>query len=205
MKAKVIAMDGKAAGEIELNPAVFGLTPRRDILQRVVEWQRAKRQAGTHATKGRSDVSGTTKKPWKQKGSGKARAGSRRSTQWVGGGISFGPVVRSHAYDLTKKFRKLGLRHALSAKQAEGSLIILEGTAVADAKAKGLAAAITKQGWQKPLIIDVTVDVNFALASRNIKHVDVLPQVGINVYDILRHKELVLTRAAVETLEARLA
>lgn len=205
MKAKIIALDGKAAGEIDLNPAVFGLTPRKDILQRVVEWQRARKQAGTHATKGRSDVSGTTKKPWKQKGSGKARTGSRRGVQWVGGGIAFGPVVRSHAYDLTKKFRKLGLRHALSAKQAEGSLIILDSTIAADAKAKTLSAAIVQHGWQKPLIIDVTVDANFALASRNLKHVDVLPQVGINVYDILRHKELVLTKAAVATLEARLA
>ena len=205
MKAKVIALDGKAAGEIDLNPAIFGLTPRKDILQRVVEWQRAKKQAGTHLVKGRSEVSGTTKKPWKQKGSGRARTGSRRSTQFVGGGTIFGPVVRSHAYDLTKKFRKLGLRHALSAKQTAGELIILDGAASKDAKTKAIATAITKHGWQKPLIVDVTVDESFLRAARNIKHVDVLPQIGINVYDILRHKELVLTKAAVETLEARLA
>lgn len=205
MKAKVIAFDGKAAGEIQLNPAVFGLTPRKDILQRVVEWQRAKKQAGTHLVKSRSDVSGTTKKPWKQKGSGRARAGSRRSTQFVGGGTIFGPVVRSHAYDLTKKFRQLGLRHALSAKQAAGELIILDGVATKETKTKAIALAIGKHGWQKPLIVDVSVEESFVRAARNIKYVDVLPQVGINVYDILRHKELVLTKAAVETLEARLA
>jgi large subunit ribosomal protein L4 len=205
MKAKVIAIDGKAAGEIDLNPEIFGLTPRKDILQRVVEWQRAKKQAGTHLVKSRSDVSGTTKKPWKQKGSGRARTGSRRGTQWVGGGTIFGPVVRSHAYDLTKKFRKLGLRHALSAKQAAGELVILDGVAAKEAKTKSIAAAIGKHGWQKPLIVDVNVEESFVRAARNIKHVDVLPQVGINVYDILRHKELVLTKAAVETLEARLA
>ena len=205
MKAKIIALDGKAAGEMDLNPAIFGLTPRKDILQRIVEWQRAKKQAGTHLVKGRSEVSGTTKKPWKQKGSGKARAGSRRGTQWVGGGTAFGPVVRGHAYDLTKKFRKLGLRHALSAKQTAGQLIILDGVSSKDAKTKAVADAIAKQGWQKPLIVDVTVDDAFLKAARNIKNVDVLPQVGINVYDILRHKELVLTKAVVEALEARLA
>jgi large subunit ribosomal protein L4 len=205
MKAKIIALDGKAAGEMDLNPAVFGLTPRKDILQRVVEWQRAKRQAGTHLVKGRGEVSGTTKKPHKQKGSGRARAGSRRGAQWVGGGTVFGPVVRSHAYDLTKKFRKLGLRHALSAKQSAGELVILDGAIAKDAKTKFVADSIAKHGWVKPLIIDVSVDEAFGRAARNIKHVDVLPQVGINVYDILRHKELVLTKAAVETLEARLA
>ena len=205
MKAKIIALDGKAAGEMDLNPAIFGLTPRKDILQRVVEWQRAKRQAGTHLVKGRGEVSGTTKKPHKQKGSGRARAGSRRGAQWVGGGTVFGPVVRSHAYDLTKKFRKLGLRHALSAKQSAGELVILDGAIAKDAKTKFVADSIAKHGWVKPLIIDVSVDEAFGRAARNIKHVDVLPQVGINVYDILRHKELVLTKAAVETLEARLA
>ena len=205
MKAKVIALDGKAAGDIELSEAIFGLTPRKDILQRVVEWQRAKKQAGTHMTKGRSGVSGTTAKPWKQKGTGRARAGSRRGTQWVGGGISFGPVVRSHAYDLTKKFRKLGLRHALSSKQQSGQLIVIDSAMLSDNKSKALAVTFAKHGWVKPLIIDAELNENFVRAARNLKHVDVLPQIGINVHDILRHKELILTKAAIQSLEARLS
>jgi large subunit ribosomal protein L4 len=205
MKAKVIALDGQASGEVELDDAVFGLEPRKDIMQRMVEWQRAKKQAGNHKTKGISEIAGTTAKPWRQKGTGRARQGSRRATQFVGGQTVFGPVVRSHAHELTKKFRRLGLKHALSAKQKEGKLIILSDAKVKNAKTKELAAQFAKQGWVKPLIVDATVDESFAKASRNLKGVDVLPQVGINVYDILNHSELVLTKEAAETLQARLA
>ncbi len=205
MKAKIVALDGKEVGSVELNEAIFGLETRKDILHRIVEWQRAKARAGTHKTKTISEVSGTTAKPWKQKGGGRARHGSKRSAQWVGGGRPFGPVVRSHAVNLTKKFRKLALKTALSAKQAEGKLIIIENTTIKDAKTKAIVAQFKALGWQKPLIIDATVDQNFAMAARNIKHVDVLPQMGINVIDILKHSELVLTKAALESLEARLA
>lgn len=205
MKAKVITIDAAAAGEIELNPSVFGLPARKDILQRMVEWQRAKAQTGSHKTKQRAEVSGTTKKMYKQKGTGNARHGAKRAPQFVGGGVVFGPLVRSHAYDLTKKFRRLALRTALSVKQASGDLVILNEAKLVESKTSLLVAQFEKLGWTKPLIVDAVVDESFARAARNIKHVDVLPQVGVNVYDILRHKELVLTKAAVETLEARLS
>ncbi len=205
MKAKMIGLDGKPAGELELNKDVFGLEARADILHRMVEWQRAKKQRGTHKTKTIGEISGTTAKPYKQKGTGRARQGSRRSTQFVGGQTCFGPVVRSHAHTLTKKFRKLALKTALSAKQKEGSLVILSEASAKDGKTAGLVAQFQKLGWEKPLIVDAKVDEAFFKAARNIKHVDILPQEGINVYDILRHKELVLTQAAVKSLEERLA
>lgn len=205
MKLNITTLDAKASGEITLNPDIFGLKPRKDILQRMVEYQRAKKRAGTHKTKGISDISGTTKKPFKQKGTGNARQGSLRSPQFRGGATIFGPVVRSHAVSLNKKFRKLALKTAPSAKQKSGELVILADAKVKDAKTKDLAQKFEKLGWKRPLIIDATVDEGFAKAARNLKYVDVLPQIGINVYDILRHKELVLTKAAVESLEARLS
>lgn len=205
MKLNITTLDAKASGEITLNPEIFGLKPRKDILQRMVEYQRAKKRAGTHKTKGISDISGTTKKPFKQKGTGNARQGSLRSPQFRGGATIFGPVVRSHAVSLNKKFRKLALKTALSAKQKSGDLVILADTKLKEAKTKDLALKFEKLGWQRPLIIDDAVDEGFAKAARNLKYVDVLPQIGINVYDILRHKELVLTKAAVESLEARLS
>jgi len=210
VKAKIISLDASlsgnlASGEQELNPAIFGLPSRADILHRMVEWQRAKRRAGTHKTKGVSEVSGTTKKPFKQKGGGRARQGSLRSTQFRGGGVIFGPVVRSHAHDLTKKFRKLALKTALSVKQSTGSLLVLTEATVNDGKAATLASQLKVLGWVKPLIIDAEPNELFVRAARNLKNVDVLPIVGINVYDILKHKELVLTKAALESLEARLA
>lgn len=205
MKAKIVALDGKDAGSVELNEAIFGLEVRKDILHRIVEWQRAKARAGTHKTKTISEVSGTTAKPWNQKGGGRARQGSKRSTQWVGGGRPFGPVVRSHDTGLTKKFRKLALRTALSAKQAEGKLIIIADTKISEVKTKAIVEKFAALGWQKPLIIDQTVDAGFAQAARNIKFVDVLPEIGINVRDILKHQELVLTKAALDTLQERLA
>lgn len=204
MKTKVIALDGSAAGDVDLKEDIFGCAVRKDILQRMVEYQRAAKQAGTHKTKERGEISGTTKKPYKQKGTGRARQGSLKGPQMVGGGIAHGPRVRSHAHNLTKKFRKLALKTALSAKQADGTLVILKEAAVKDAKTAKLAASFAKLGWSKPLIIDTKLDEGFARAARNIKHVDVLPEVGVNVYDILRHKELVLTKAAVDALQARL-
>lgn len=206
MKTKVITLENKAAGDIELNDAVFGLPARQDILHRVVEWQRAKRQAGTHKTKGESEVSGTGKKPYKQKGTGNARKGSLRSPQDRGGAVIFGPVVRSHAYSLPKKIRALGLKTALSVKAASGKLIVLEEANLKDGKTKSLTANFKKMGVTSALIIDgKEVNEGFARAARNIKHVDVLPAIGANVYDILRRDTLVLTKAAVQQLEERLS
>ncbi len=205
MKVKVTTLENKAAGEIDLSDTVFGIEVRNDILHRMVEWQRAKKQAGTHKTKTVSEISGTTKKPWNQKGTGRARAGSLRGPHFRGGATMFGPVVRSHAVGLNKKFRKLAMKHALSAKQKEGTLFVIENADMKDAKSKTIAAAFKKNGWDKPLIIGgAKLDEIFAKAARNIKHVDVLPQAGVNVYDILRHKQLVLTKDAVKHLEERL-
>jgi large subunit ribosomal protein L4 len=205
MKANVLNLDNQQVGDIELSEAVFGLPVRRDILARVVNWQLAKRRAGTHKTKGVSDISGTSKKPYKQKGTGRARQGSLRSPQFRGGAVIFGPVVRSHEFGLQKKVRKLGLKTALSVKQAEGKLIVIDSAALAEAKTKALRARFGALGWDSVLIIDgATVDEGFARAARNIPKVDVLPQQGANVYDILRRDTLVLTRDAVTQLEARL-
>ncbi|MBV8888250.1 MAG: 50S ribosomal protein L4 [Alphaproteobacteria bacterium] len=205
MKLAVRNLDNHEVGDIELAEEVFGLRVRPDILARVVNWQLAKRRAGTHKTKGISDISGTTKKPYKQKGTGRARQGSLRSPQFRGGATIFGPVVRSHAFDLQKKVRKLGLKMALSSKQAEGKLVVIDAATIAEAKTKVLYARLADLGWESVLIIDgVAVDQGFARAARNIPKVDVLPQQGANVYDILRRDTLVLTRAAVEQLEARL-
>ena len=205
MKIKVLTLENKAAGEIELSDAIFGLKVRKDIIHRMVEWQRSKARSGTHKTKTVSEISGTTKKPWKQKGTGQARAGSLRSTQFRGGSTIFGPVVRSHEVGLTKKVRKLALKTALSAKQAEGTLFIIEDTKMKDIKTKAIVAAFKKIGWDRPLIIDGTmVDEAFAKSARNIQFVDVLPQQGANVYDIIRHKQLVPTKDAVKHLEERL-
>ena len=205
MKLKVVTLENKAAGEIELSDSIFGLEVRKDLLHRMVEWQRAKARAGTHKTKGVSEISGTTKKPFKQKGTGSARQGSLRSPQFRGGATIFGPVVRSHEYGMQKKVRKLALKIALSSKQADGTLFILESATVKTPKTKDIVDAFKKNGWDAPLIIDGNqVDEAFAKAARNIKFVDVLPQQGANVYDILRHKQLVLTKDAVKHLEERL-
>jgi large subunit ribosomal protein L4 len=205
MKLKVHNLDNKEVGDIDLADEVFGLPVRSDILARVVNWQLAKRRAGTHKTKGISEISGTTRKPYKQKGTGRARQGSLRSPQFRGGAVIFGPVVRSHEFGLQKKVRKLGLKTALSAKQAEGKLVVIDAASVAEAKTKALRAQFETLGWESVLIIDgPAVDESFAKAARNLPKVDVLPQQGANVYDILRRDTLVLTRAAVEQLEARL-
>jgi len=205
MKLAVKNLENETIGEIELSEEVFGLKVRSDILARAVNWQLAKRRAGTHKTKGVSEIQGTTKKPYKQKGTGRARQGSLRSPQFRGGAVIFGPVVRSHAYDLQKKVRRLALKTALSAKQAEGKLVVLDAATLAEGKTKLLGQRLAKLGWDSVLIIGgTTLDENFARAARNLPKVDVLPQQGANVYDILRRDTLVLTREAVEQLEARL-
>jgi large subunit ribosomal protein L4 len=205
MKLTVRNLDNEEVGAIELADEIFGLPIRRDILARVVNWQLAKRRAGTHKTKGISEIRGTTKKPYKQKGTGRARQGSLRSPQFRGGARIFGPVVRSHAFDLQKKVRRLGLKIALSAKQDEGKLVVIDAAHIGEAKTKALRARLAALGWDSVLIIDGSVvEENFARAARNLPWVDVLPQQGTNVYDILRRDTLVLTREAVRHLEARL-
>jgi large subunit ribosomal protein L4 len=205
MKCPVITFDNKTVGEIELDEAVFGVTPRKDILARMVNWQLAKRRAGTHKAKGISDVSGTTKKPYRQKGTGRARQGSLRSPQFRGGGIIFGPVPRSHAHDLPKKVRNLALRCALSSKQRDGKLIVVDSVAADSPKTAKLAQRLEKLGFNSVLIVAGSeVDENFRRAAANLAGVDVLPQAGANVYDILRCDTLVLSRDAVQHLEARL-
>lgn len=204
MELKVTTLEGKAAGSVQLSDDIFGLEPRADIIQRCVNWQLAKRQAGTHKTKGRAEVWRTGKKMYKQKGTGGARHGSQRVPQFRGGGRAFGPVVRSHAHDLPKKVRTLALRHALSAKAKDGGLIVLENAELKDAKTKALIGHFSGLGLTSALIIDgAALNDGFAAAARNIPNIDVLPVQGINVYDILRRQKLVLTKAAVDALEAR--
>ena len=205
MKIAVKTLDNGTAGEIDLPEEIFGLPARPDILARMVRYQLAKRRAGTHDTKEIGEVSGRGQRPWAQKGSGRARQGSTRSPQWRHGAIIFGPTPRSHAHDLPKKVRKLALKSALSAKQAEGKLIVLETTKLSQSKTKDLAQRFKKLGIESALFVDgTTVDENFAKAARNIPHIDVLPQQGANVYDILRRDTLVLTREAVAALQERL-
>ncbi|MBN9599917.1 MAG: 50S ribosomal protein L4 [Afipia sp.] len=204
MELNVTTLEGKAAGSVKLSDEIFGLEPRTDIIQRVVNWQLAKRQAGTHKAKGRAEVWRTGKKMYKQKGTGGARHGSARVPQFRGGGRAFGPVVRSHAHDLPKKVRALGLRHALSAKAKDGGLVVIDNTELKDAKTKALIGHFSGLGLTSALIIDgAEVNNGFAQAARNIPQIDVLPIQGINVYDILRRQKLVLTKAALDALEAR--
>jgi large subunit ribosomal protein L4 len=204
MEIKVTTLDGEAAGSVELSDAIFGLVPRSDILQRCVVWQLAKRQRGTHDVKNRAEISRTGKKMYKQKGTGSARHGPAKVNLFRGGGRSFGPTPRSHAIDLPKKVRALALKHALSAKAKDGGIIVLDKASMAAGKTKVLQTSFTKLGLTNVLVIDgAQVDANFALAARNIPNVDVLPVQGINVYDILRRHTLVLTKSAVEALEAR--
>jgi large subunit ribosomal protein L4 len=207
MKVQVTNLDAGQAGEIELSDEVFGIDViRTDILQRVVTWQLAKRRAGTHKVQTRNENSRTGKKMYKQKGTGGARHGSRRAPQFVGGSRAFGPVVRSHAFDLPKKVRALGLRHALSSKAKAGQLVVVDSVTLDAPKTAALRERFSKLGWSKALIIaGPEVDANFALSARNIPHIDVLPTAGLNVYDVLRRDTLVLTRAAVEAIEARFA
>ena len=205
MKQDILNLENKNVGSIELNDAIYGLEVRADILQRVVNWQLARLQSGNHATKGRSDVALTAAKPFKQKGSGNARQGSRKGAQFRKGGVVFGPVVRDHSFDLTKKFRKLGLKTALSAKAKAGNLVVIDEAKLSAPKTKDLQAKLNACGLTNCLFIDgKEVDVNFALASRNIAGIDILPTIGANVYDILKKDKLVLTKDAVSCLEERL-
>ena len=205
MKADAIKLDGKKSGSVDLADEVFGLEPRADILHRVVRWQRARAQAGTHSAKTRTEVSYSTKKIYRQKGTGGARHGSRKAPIFRHGGGYKVPTPRSHAHDLTKKFRALGLRHALSSKAASGNLVILDTAEMKDAKTGALAKAVRNLGWKRVLVIDgAEINENFARAAANIQGMDVLPSMGANVYDILRRDTLVITKAGVEALEARL-
>ena len=205
MKQDILSLDNKNVGSIELPESLSGLEVRAAILHRVVVWQLARLQSGNHKTKGRSEVALTPAKPFKQKGGGRARQGSRKGTQFRKGGIVFGPVVRDHSHELTKKFRKLGLKTALSAKAKEGNLVVIDEAKLSSPKTKDLKNKLQACGLNNCLFIDgKEVDMNFALATRNIADVDVLPTIGANVYDILRKDKLVLTKDAVTCLEDRL-
>lgn len=205
MKIDVTSFDGQTAGSIELSDEVFGLEPRADLIFRMIRWQLAKRRAGTHAVKNRAEIARTGKKMYKQKGTGGDRHGSARVPQFRGGGRAFGPQVRSHEHDLTKKVKALALKHALSAKAKDGAIVIWENAQLGEPKTKLLKAGFDKTGLASALIIDgAAPQINFALAARNLPKIDVLPVEGVNVYDIIRRDKLVLTRSAVDALEARL-
>ena len=204
MQIDIKTLDNASAGTADLADEIFGATPRPDIMARVVHWQQAKRRAGTHKVKGLSEVSGTTKKPYRQKGTGNARQGSLRAPQMRTGGVVHGPVVRDHGYDLPKKIRRLGLISALSQKQADGKLVVIDRAAGVE-KTKDLTAKLRVMGLTSVLFVDADVDQGFLRASQNIAGVDVLPTIGANVYDILRHDVLVVTSAGLEGLTARLA
>jgi large subunit ribosomal protein L4 len=204
MEMKITTLEGKEAGSVTLSDTIFGLEPRTDLIQRCVVWQLARRQAGTHDVKNRAEIWRTGKKMYKQKGTGSARHGPARVNLFRGGGRSFGPTPRSHAIELPKKVRALALRHALSAKAKDGGIVVIDEIAIADAKTKSLRAGLEKLGLASALIIGgAEIDNGTRLAARNIPNIDVLPAQGINVYDILRRNKLVLTRAAVDALEAR--
>jgi large subunit ribosomal protein L4 len=204
MQIEIKTLDNGSAGTAELPDEIFAIAPRPDIMARVVHWQLSKRRSGNHRTKGMGEVSGTTKKPYKQKGTGNARQGSLRAPQFRTGGVVHGPVVRDHGYDLPKKVRRLGLMSALSQKQADGKLVVLDAASGAS-KTRDLAAKLKVLGWTSALIVDAQVDGEFLLASRNIHGVDVLPTIGANVYDILNHDVLAITTAGLAGLKERLA
>jgi large subunit ribosomal protein L4 len=205
MKTKIINLDNKAAGDVELNDAIFGLEPRQDLIQRVVVWQLAKRRAGTHKVLTRGEINRTKHRFGKQKGGGTARHGARSAPLFVGGAKAMGPVNHSHEFDLPKKVKALGLRHALSSKAKSGSIVVLDEAKSKDVKTKTLAAQLGKLGVNKALVIDAEFDNNFQLSARNLADVSLLPMAGINVYDIMRSGTLVLTTAAIKAIEARLA
>jgi len=205
MKTKILNLDNKAAGDVELNDAIFGLEPRQDLIQRVVVWQLAKRRAGTHQLLTRGEVNRTKKKMYKQKGTGQARHGARSAPLFVGGAKAMGPVNHSHEFDLPKKVKALGLKHALSAKAKAGSIVILDEAKSKDIKTGALAKQFGKMKLGRALVVDGEFDKNFQLSARNLADVALLPVAGINVYDIMKSDKLVLTTAAVKAIEARLA
>ncbi len=205
MKCDVISLENKKVGSIDLDDGIFGLAVRGDLLSRAVNWQLAKRRSGTHKVQGRSEVTGSTAKPFKQKGTGHARQGDRKSPHMRGGGVAFGPHLRDHGHKLTKKVRLLALKTALSAKQADGKLVVLDKAQIKDGKTAALAKQLNKLDWGTALVIDgAEVDGGFLRAATNIVGIDVLPTQGANVYDILRRDTLVLTKDAVEKLVERL-
>lgn len=205
MKQDVVNLKNESVGSVNLKKDIFGLELRTDILARVVNWQLAKRRAGSHKTKTISEITGTTAKPWRQKGTGRARAGNKKAPHWRSGGVAFGPVVRDHGYSLPKKIRRLGLKTALASKKQEGKLVVLDEAKLSSPKTKELKDALKSMNVESALLIcGQEVDQNLALATRNIVGVDVLPSQGANVYDILRRDTLVLTKEAVKLLEARL-
>ena len=205
MKTKVLNLDNKSAGEVELNDAIFGLEPRPDLIQRVVVWQLAKRRGGNHKILTRAEVNRTKKKHGPQKGSGGARHGQRSAPLFVGGAKAMGPVVHSHEFDLPKKVKALGLKHALSSKAKSGSIVVLDECKTKEPKTGALAKQFGKLGFEKVLIVDGEFDKNFQMSARNISHVGMLPAKGLNVYDIMRSDKLVLTTAALKMIEERLA
>ena len=205
MKAKVVTLDAADAGEIELKDSIFGLEPRGDLMHRVVVWQLAKRRAGTHKTQTRGEVNRTTKKWYRQKGTGSARHGARSAPLFVGGGKAMAPVVRSHEFSLPKKVRAAGLRHALSSKAKGSQLVVVDAAQAGEVKTKALAQRLKKLGSGNMLIVDGAFEQNFAKSARNLAHVTLLPAVGLNVYDILKRDMLVLTKAAVKAIEERLS
>ena len=204
MQIEIKTLDGGSAGSAELPDELFAAQPRKDIIARVVHWQLAKRRSGNHKVKGMGEVSGTTRKPYKQKGTGNARQGSLRAPQFRTGGVVHGPVVRDHGYDLPKKIRRLGLICALSQKHAEGKLVVLDGVGGGTGKTKDLKAKLVSMGWKSALFVDHVVDASFLRASGNLIGFNVLPTVGANVYDIIRHDVLVVTTAGIEGLKQRL-
>jgi large subunit ribosomal protein L4 len=205
MKTKVLNLDNKAAGDVELSDAIFGLEPRADLIQRVVVWQLAKRRSGQHKVLTRAEINRTKKKMYKQKGTGQARHGARSAPLFVGGAKAMGPVAHSHEFDLPKKVKALGLRHALSSKAKDGSLVVLDEAKSKDIKTAALAAQFGMLGVGRALVIDGEFDKNFQMSARNLAEVSLLPVAGINVYDIMRSGKLVLTTAAIKAIEARLA
>jgi large subunit ribosomal protein L4 len=204
MKAKVLNLDNKEAGEIELADSIYGLEPRIDLIQRVVEWQRAKRRAGTHKVLTRGEINRTKHRVGKQKGGGTARHGARSAPLFVGGAKAMGPVNHSHEFDLPKKVRALGLKHALSAKAKDGGIVVIDEAKADAVKTGDLAKRFGKLGFSKALIVDGEFESNFAMSARNLNHVSLLPTKGLNVYDIMRSEKLVLTKAAVQAIEERL-
>jgi large subunit ribosomal protein L4 len=204
MKLDILDFDAKPAGSTDLPDEIFGVAPRKDIIARVIHWQLAKRRSGNHKVKGMGEVSGTTRKPFKQKGTGNARQGSLRAPQFRTGGAVHGPVVRDHGYSLNKKVRRLGLLSALSQKAADGKLVIIDAVGALE-KTKDVAAKVKNFGWSSALIVDAAVEEKFLRASRNVHGLDILPVIGANVYDIVRHDVLVITSAGIEGLKERLA
>ena len=205
MKTKILSLDNKSSGDVELNDAIFGLEPRADLIHRVVVWQLAKRRSGQHKVLTRAEVNRTKKKVYKQKGTGQARHGARSAPLFVGGAKAMGPVAHSHEFDLPKKVKALGLRHALSSKAKDGAIVILDEAKSKDIKTGTLAKQFGNMNVGRALVVDGEFDKNFQLSARNLADVALLPVSGINVYDIMRSDKLVLTTAAVKAIEARLA